>query len=166
MSPSLNAPIHHYMPYCQKKPFVSIISMTDLLLDRYIKVVLSSIQSCVQIFDSGLIGEGALHAVAAAQMKLLQPDATLVPSSATVYCQPLQLRRATTAAGLDVRPANCWHWRPDYEGVELGLCRCEYVPLSVLPGQQSIDIAKELWHLSRPCTIVYCTYMCCSASNT
>jgi len=31
-----------------------------------------------QVFDSGLIGEGVLHAVAAAQANLLQPDATLV----------------------------------------------------------------------------------------
>lgn len=61
--------------------------------------------------------------MAAARMKLLQPDAILVPASATLYCQPLQLRRAGTAAGLDVSAANRWHWRPDYEGIELGLCR-------------------------------------------
>ena len=32
----------------------------------------------MQVFDSGLIGEGILHAVAAAHANLLQPDATLV----------------------------------------------------------------------------------------
>ena len=36
----------------------------------------------LQVFDSGLIGEGALHAVAAARQKLLQPDALLVLSFA------------------------------------------------------------------------------------
>ena len=156
------------------------------------------------MFDSGLIGEGVLHAVAAAHANLLQPDATLVlssavavlyvvrvsldcaymsradracqhgflkarlpvswlplrtnvripdlvtclipaektsprywvsvwvlqvPRAATIFCQPLQLRRtgavvtAGAAGAIDASAANRWHWRPDYEGIELGLCR-------------------------------------------
>ena len=42
-----------------------------------VRSVLSS-HPWAQVFDSGLIGEGVLHAVAAAQANLLQPDATLV----------------------------------------------------------------------------------------
>ena len=83
----------------------------------------TSLMIHVQVLDSAMIGEGALHAVAAAQAKLLAPDALLVPAAATVFCQPLQLRRAATAAGFDVAATNCWHWRPDYEGIELDLCR-------------------------------------------
>ncbi len=47
------------------------------------------------MFDSGLIGEGVLHAVAAAAAKVAAKDAILVPAAATVYAQPLQLRRAS-----------------------------------------------------------------------
>lgn len=46
----------------------------------------------MQVFDSGLIGEGVLHMLAAAKKKLLTKDATLVPAAATVFCQPLQMR--------------------------------------------------------------------------
>ena len=46
-----------------------------------------------------------------------------VPAAATVWAQPLQLRRHTRALGFDTSPANRWHWRPDYEGIELGRCR-------------------------------------------
>lgn len=46
----------------------------------------------LQVFDSGLLGEGVLHMLAAAKQKLLQTDATLVPTAATVFCQPLQMR--------------------------------------------------------------------------
>ena len=47
-----------------------------------------------------------------------------------LFCQPLQLRHAGTVpvdggAAVDVSAANRWHWRPDYEGIELGLCRCD-----------------------------------------
>eukprot|EP00887_Chlorella_sp_A99_P004798 scaffold4.g4798.t1 len=45
-----------------------------------------------EVFDSGCIGEGVLHLLAAAQAKLLARGAALVPASATVWCQPLQLR--------------------------------------------------------------------------
>ncbi len=55
-----------------------------------------------------------------------------VPCAATLFCQPLQLRRAGMlpaegGAAIDVSAANGWHWRPDYEGIELGLCRCDAV---------------------------------------
>lgn len=46
----------------------------------------------LQVFDSGLLGEGVLHMLAAAKQKLLQQDATLVPAAATVFCQALQMR--------------------------------------------------------------------------
>ncbi|DBA90775.1 TPA: hypothetical protein ACH3X1_003982 [Trebouxia sp. C0004] len=45
-----------------------------------------------EVFDSGLIGEGVLHMLAAAKQKLLTKEAILVPAAATVFCQPLQMR--------------------------------------------------------------------------
>ena len=41
-----------------------------------------------EVFDAGLIGEGVLHALAAARVKLVAPDAVLVPASATVKAGP------------------------------------------------------------------------------
>ena len=42
---------------------------------------------CLQVFDSGLLGEGALHIVAAAQARgMLQPGADIVPCKARVRC--------------------------------------------------------------------------------
>lgn len=82
-----------------------------------------------EVFDSGLIGEGALHLVHHARSRLLTPDARLVPMGATVYAQPICMRTTACrtshpASGrterFDVSCANRYRWRPDYEGVELG----------------------------------------------
>ncbi|KAG7675099.1 hypothetical protein Ndes2526A_g07853 [Nannochloris sp. 'desiccata'] len=81
-----------------------------------------------EIFDSGLIGEGVLHCLTAAKAKLLNSDAVLVPSWATVYAQPIEMRVAT-AAGFDILQANRWRWRSDYEGIELARCKNEWKPL-------------------------------------
>jgi predicted RNA methylase len=81
-----------------------------------------------EIFDSGLIGEGVLHCLTAAKAKLLNSDAVLVPSWATVYAQPIEMR-VTSAAGFDVSQANRWRWRSDYEGIELARCKNEWKSL-------------------------------------
>ena len=66
----------------------------------------TSMSLCVamQVFDSGLIGEGVLHMLAAAKQKLLTKDAVLVPAAATVFCQPLQMRigQASTVSSLSL----------------------------------------------------------------
>ena len=82
-----------------------------------------------EVFDSGLIGEGALHLTAMASHRLLLPDAAIIPASARVFCQPIQFR-LDSACGVDVRPLNRYSWRPDYEGVELGRIREQWVPLA------------------------------------
>ena len=82
-----------------------------------------------EVFDSGLIGEGVLHILAAAKAKLLMPDASLVPCRAEVYAQPIQMR-LSNSHGLDIQQANRWRWRSDYEGVELGRNKDHWVPLA------------------------------------
>ena len=82
-----------------------------------------------EVFDSGLIGEGILHILAAAKAKLLMPNATLVPCRAEVYAQPIQMRVDSTH-GLDIQQANRWRWRADYEGVELGKNKDAWTPLA------------------------------------
>ena len=41
-----------------------------------------------------------------------------------VFVQPLQLRRVGRVQGFDMSATNQWHWRPDYEVIELAQCRC------------------------------------------
>ena len=101
-----------------------------------------------EVFDSGLIGEGVLHILAAARRRLLAGDAALIPARATVYAQPVEMRLGTVRCGggggsggggsgggltgsgvdeaafeFDMSQANRWRWRPDYEGVNLEKCR-------------------------------------------
>ncbi len=100
-----------------------------------------------EVFDSGLIGEGVLHALAFARHRLLTTDAALVPARATIFCQPIEMRfgelsvelnvgdgegndasdattfssdtMSTTTMTYDMSQANRWRWRKDYEGINL-----------------------------------------------
>lgn len=82
-----------------------------------------------QVFDAGLIGEGALHIYASVQANLVAETYTLVPSSATVYCQVIEMRTGCVQ-GFDLSQLNRYRWRPDYEGHELGGCRSAWRPLT------------------------------------
>lgn len=49
------------------------------------RTLLQPLHQCTQVFDCGLLGEGVLHILAAAQAKgMLAPGATIVPSAARV----------------------------------------------------------------------------------
>lgn len=52
-----------------------------------------------EVFDSGLIGEGVLHILAAARHRLLAGDATLIPARATVFAQAVEMRVGTVHCG-------------------------------------------------------------------
>lgn len=82
-----------------------------------------------EIFDSGLIGEGALHLLSYAHHKLLTAGSVLVPANATVYAQPIEFR-VKEVLGFNVEQANQWKWRPEYEGIELNRCRDQWKPLA------------------------------------
>lgn len=56
------------------------------------------------------------------RMVLASRRCVQVPMAATVYCQAIQMR-VEDVLGFDMRQANCWQWRPDYEGLELGRMR-------------------------------------------
>ena len=86
-----------------------------------------------EVFDSGLIGEGALHAVAYAFANLLKPDATILPMGATVYAQAIEMRLDEVplcGERADVQQLNRYRWREDYEGYELGKMRDKWRPLT------------------------------------
>jgi hypothetical protein len=82
-----------------------------------------------EVFDSGLIGEGALHLTAMASHRLLLPDAAIIPASARVFCQPLEFR-LSDCCGVDVAHLNQYNWRPDYDGVELAAKKEQWTPLA------------------------------------
>jgi protein arginine N-methyltransferase 7 len=82
-----------------------------------------------EVFDSGLIGEGALHLVAAARQKLLHPNAVLIPSAGRVYCIPISIRRSVVKE-FDFQHLNRYNWRPDYVGVELESCTEDWKALA------------------------------------
>ena len=82
-----------------------------------------------EVFDCGLIGEGALHLSAIAAHRLLLPHAAIIPARARVFCQPIQMR-VTRACGVDVEGLNRYNWRPDYEGHDLGRIREQWSPMA------------------------------------
>ena len=73
-----------------------------------------------EVFDSGLIGEGALHLTVLAKHRLLLPHARIIPAAARVFCQPIEFRMAR-CCGVDVQHLNQYNWRADYEGVNLDI---------------------------------------------
>ena len=82
-----------------------------------------------EVFDSGLIGEGALHLTVLAKHRLLLPDARIIPASARVFCQPIEYR-VTQCCDVDVRHLNQYNWRADYDGVNLDLARGQWTALT------------------------------------
>ena len=99
-----------------------------------------------EVFDSGLIGEGALHIVGMAKHRLLTPNATLIPSSAKVYAQPIQIR-IEDVSGFDCSQANRWRWRSDYDGINLELCRDRWKPLAPWKEVFDFDFNKYMENL-------------------
>jgi hypothetical protein len=85
----------------------------------------------MQVFDAGLIGEGALHILAHVQQRLVGRDYTLVPQSATLYCQGIQMR-IDDVMGFDMAQMNRYRWRPTYEGMELGQCTHRWKALTAV----------------------------------
>lgn len=71
-----------------------------------------------EVFDSGLIGEGALHLTVLAKHRLLLPHARIIPAAARVFCQPIEYR-VSRCCGVSVQHLNQYNWRADYDGVNL-----------------------------------------------
>lgn len=75
---------------------------------------------CVsEVLDAGCIGEGVLHISAIAVQRLLLPGATIIPAAARVFAVPISIFRRGEVAGVNVEQLNRFHWRSDYEGVDL-----------------------------------------------
>lgn len=92
---------------------------------------------------AGLLTSGLIPSVRHALGSLLTTDAILLPASATVYCQAVELRSGEVC-GLDMGAANQYRWHPAYAA---GECPClRGVPAS----QQPLDactagISAAVW---------------------
>lgn len=65
------------------------------------------------ILDEGLLTSGIIPAVRHALGSLTTHKATVLPASATVYMQAVELR-TTDVCGLDMSAANLYRWHPSY----------------------------------------------------
>jgi len=106
-----------------------------------------------EVFDSGLIGEGALHLTVLAKHRLLLPHARIIPASARVFCQPIEYRVAH-CCGVDVRHLNQYNWRADYEGVNLDLNRGHWKALADPVKVFQFDF-NDLETNSMPASVAY-----------
>jgi SAM-dependent methyltransferase len=99
-----------------------------------------------EVFDAGLIGEGAIHLAALAKLRLLLPDALVVPAAARLFVQPIELR-VGSVCGVNVEPLSRFEWRPDYEGLELGRMPGQWRPLAEPALAFCFDFASLGEHL-------------------
>ena len=84
---------------------------TDLAAIRDVPV---SCNLCVnEMLDDGLLTAGLVPSFRHASRELLLPDAILIPSSATVYAMPVEMR-VDRVRGLDVSPMNAHRWSPSH----------------------------------------------------
>ncbi|KAL4424877.1 hypothetical protein ABPG77_002100 [Micractinium sp. CCAP 211/92] len=106
---------------------------TDLKLKEDVPIVCNLL--IANILDEGLLTSGLIPSVRHALGSLLTTDAILLPSSATVYCQAVELR-TREVAGLDMSAANQYRWHPAYAaGVPLAHDRIV-----------ALSEPKEVWH--------------------
>lgn len=99
---------------------------TDVALLRDVPI---SCNICIcDVFDDGLLSSGMIPAVRHALDKLLLPDAIMIPSSATMYAQAIDMR-TPSFDGITLSAIDAYRWHPTYmAGVDL--CEDAYVALS------------------------------------
>ena len=89
------------------------------------------------MLDDGLLTAGLLPSFRHASRELLLPDAILIPSSATVYAMPVEMR-VDRARGLgDVSSMNAHRWSPLAHLGDANRTRRAWVPLAP---------PVEVWH--------------------
>ena len=68
----------------------------------------------LDIFDAGLIGHKALYMIEVAKRNFLQPDTTVVPQAATLYCMGVEVI-TSKVRGFDMSAINKYRWDDTYE---------------------------------------------------
>lgn len=74
-----------------------------------------------QVFDNGLLGEGVLQVLAGLHRQgAVGPHTTLIPCSAQLFCQPIQLLQGSTEDdGMDLAPWSVFESSEGYVGLDL-----------------------------------------------
>lgn len=109
---------------------------TDLLIKEDVPVCCNLVLA--NMFDEGFLTSGIIPSLRhCLQMNLLTQDAIILPSSATVYVQAVEIR-TTDVAGCDMRAANLYRWHPAYSaGVP-------FDPSSIIPLSDPV----EAWYFN------------------
>jgi protein arginine N-methyltransferase 7 len=84
---------------------------TDLAMLRDVPISCNLIVN--DIIDDGLLASGIIPAFRHAVNSLCLPDAILLPSSATMYAMPVEMR-VDDVCGIDVSAMNQYRWSPTY----------------------------------------------------
>ena len=84
---------------------------TDLKIKEDVSVCCNLL--IANILDEGLLSSGIIPAVRHALSTLTTQDAIVLPASATVYMQAVELR-TTDVCGMDMSAANLYRWHPAY----------------------------------------------------
>lgn len=108
---------------------------TDLSLLKDVPIVCNLL--VCNMLEPGLLAAGILPSVRHALDNLLTSDAIVLPASATVYAQAIELRSGPVC-GFDLQAINKMRWHPAYVTTGPTFCKDAYVPLSS---------PFEVWHL-------------------
>eukprot|EP00887_Chlorella_sp_A99_P001822 scaffold19.g1822.t1 len=99
---------------------------TDLVLKDDVPICCNLL--IANILDEGLLTSGLIPAVSHALASLTTSDAIILPASATVYMQAVEIRTGEVC-GLDMSAANLYRWHPAY-AAGVPLAQQGIVPLS------------------------------------
>ena len=100
---------------------------TDLSLLKDVPIVCNLL--ICNMLEPGLLTAGMLPSVRHALDNLLTTDATVLPASATVYAQAIELR-TDQVSGFDMQAINKMRWHPAYVTTGPTFNKDAYVPLS------------------------------------
>lgn len=93
-------------------------------------------------FPAGLLTSGIIPSMRHALGSLLTTDAVLLPASATVYVQAVELR-SRDVCGLDMSAANLYRWYPAYTAGKL--CPLSASPYLAGPLVKRLGGGDGLW---------------------
>lgn len=107
---------------------------TDLRLKQDVPVACNVV--IANLIDEGLLTNGIIPAIQHALQNLAMHDAVVLPASATVYMQAIELR-TESVCGLDLSAANLYRWFPSYGAGGVPL---DYSAI------RTLSAPIEIWH--------------------
>ena len=109
---------------------------TDLQLRKDVPVACNIVVA--NMIDEGLLTSGMIPAIHHALQNLSMHDAIVLPASATVYMQAIEIR-TENVCGLDMSAANLYRWFPSHA--------CGGIPLDY-SSIKTLSEPVEVWHFN------------------